>query len=104
MSPVTPAVLNVAVQPDRRSWDELMAANTRDETEGYRVAIWTLKAPRNEPRPSSFRLRCAKPGFPNGTWVSWQQHDGWAIYDGDDMHCSRVSPMACLEWWANRRG
>lgn len=103
MSPVTPTVLNVAVQPDKRSWNELMAANGWDETERYRVGIWTLKAPRIEPRPSSFRVRCDKPGFPNGTWVAWQPHDGWVIYDAEERFVSRTSPLECLAWWASRR-
>jgi hypothetical protein len=92
----------MAVQPDKRSWDELMAANGWDETERYRVGIWTLKAPRVELQPSSFRVRCDKPGFPKGTWVTWQPHHGWTIYDGDDHYSSRRGPDDCLQWWADR--
>lgn len=93
----------MAVQPDKRPWDELMIASGWDETERYRLGIWTLKAPRIEPRPSSFRLRCDKHGFPKGTWVSWQPHDGWVIIDGEDTFCSRASPLDCLNSWHRRR-
>jgi hypothetical protein len=94
----------MAVQPDKRPWAELMVANGWDETERYRVGIWALKAPRVDHTPSAFRLRCDRPGFPKGTHVTWEPHHGWVIYDGDDKHSSRVSPLDCLEWWVARRG
>jgi hypothetical protein len=79
-----------------------MIANGWDETERYRVGIWTLKAPRVDHTPSTFRLRCDRPGFPKGTAVMWQPHRGWVIYDGEEMYCSRAGAKKCLAWWAGR--
>lgn len=93
----------MAVQFDKRPWTELVVANGWDETERYRIGIWTLVAPRVDHTPSSYRLRCDRPGFPKGKGVSWQPHVGWAIYDGDEMYCSRVGASECLTWWAGRQ-
>jgi hypothetical protein len=92
----------MAVQPDKRPWQELLVANGWDETERHRIGIWTLTAPRIDHTPSSFRLRCDRPGFPKGTNVSWLPHDGWVIYDGEAQFASRSSPAACLDWWVSR--
>jgi hypothetical protein len=93
----------MAVQPDKRPWDELMIANGWDETERYRVGIWTLVAPRVDHTPSYFRLRCDRSGFAKGNGVSWQPHDGWTVWDGDANCMSRASPVDCLSWWVSRR-
>jgi len=95
-------VRDMAVQPDKRSWAQLVAEGGRAPTERFRVGIWTLQAPENERTPLNYFLRCDRPRFPNGTGVSRTPHDGWTIWDGDARFSTWASPLECLEWWAAR--
>ena len=93
----------MAVQPDKRPWDQLVEANGWQQTERFRVGIWTLTASKVDVDPRSYNVRCDRPGFPKGTSVSWSPHDGWVMWDGDEKFVTRASPVACLEWWVARR-
>lgn len=92
----------MAVQPDKRAHAIQVAEWGGNETERFRVGVWTLTAWQRHPNPSTYFLRCDRPGFSKGTSVSRNPHDGWTIYDGDAKYSSRESPMRCLEWWASR--
>ena len=98
-------ILRMAVQPDKRAWAEQVAASGGTLTERYRVGVYTLRAPEREVRPSNYFLRSDRPGFEKGHGIGWEPHYGWVIYGtGDEMFCSRVSPLVCLEWWVARYG
>ena len=92
----------MAVQPDKRAWAAQVAEWGGTPTERFRVGEWTLQAQERDIRPSSYFVRSDRPGFPNGTNVSRNPHDGWTIYDGDARFSSHESPLRCLEWWAGR--
>ena len=92
----------MAVQPDKRAHAVQVAEWGGNETERFRVGLWTLTAWQRNTNPSSYFVRCDRPGFPNGTGVSRNPHDGWTIYDGDAKYSSHESPLRCLEWWAER--
>lgn len=93
----------MAVQPDRRPWERLVAENGWQQTERHRVGIWTLTASADDINPQSFNVRCDRPGFPKGAAVFKTPHDGWKIYDGDASYSTWGSPHECLEWWSARR-
>lgn len=93
----------MAVQPDKRAWAAQVAEWGGTLTERYRLVEWTLQAPQRDTNPSSYFLRRDRPGFPNGTGVSRNPHDGWTIYDGDAKYSSRRGPEDCLRWWVDRQ-
>jgi len=97
-------ILRMAVQPDRRAWDEQVAASGGTLTERYRLGVYTLRAPEREVQPLYFFLRSDRPGFEKGRGVGWQPHGGWTTYDGAVQFASRLSPLECLRWWVKRQG
>lgn len=96
----------MAVQPDKRSWDQLSLETGWNLTERRRVGDYTLTAPARDVRPHTFHIRSDRPGFPKHYSVSWDPHDGWTAYDPhgsvDDRFSTRGDPVECLRWWVER--
>ena len=69
----------VTVQPDKRAWATQVADWGGNETERFQVGVRTLTAGQRDTNPSSYFVRCDRPGFLNGTNVSRNPDDGWTI-------------------------
>jgi hypothetical protein len=93
----------MSVQPDNRPYARQLAETGGTLTERYRSGIWTLVAAEREIRPTTFAIRCDRPGVTTTAAVWHNIHDGWTIADGDTYYSSHESPARCLEWWAGRR-
>lgn len=92
----------MAVQPDKRSWERILADTGGTLTERYRAGTWTLVAAERELRPTTYMIRSDRPGFPRHYAVWHNLHDGWTVADGDAYYSSHKSPLKCLQWWAGR--
>jgi hypothetical protein len=85
-------------------WEKTKPAPVPTTEERYRVGEWTLHAAIGEGGPSYFSIRRDGQVRTTGSSVTWQAHDGWVTYDGDERFTSRVGPVACLAWWVGRQG
>jgi hypothetical protein len=93
----------MAVQPDKRPYEQQLAESGGTLTERYRVGTWTLVAAERDLRPTSYSIRSDRPGFEAHHSVWHNLHDGWTVADGDAYFHSHESPLKCLEWWAERK-
>lgn len=84
-------------------WEKAKPAPAPTTDERYRVGEWTLHATIGEREPSYYSVRRDGRTRTTGVSVTWQAHDGWVTYDGEERFASRESPLACLRWWVSRR-
>jgi hypothetical protein len=93
----------MAVQPDKRPYEQQLAESGGTLTERYRVGTWTLVAAERDLQPTSYSIRSDRPGFETHHSVWRNLHDGWTVADRDAYFRSHDSPLKCLEWWARRQ-
>lgn len=84
-------------------WGTPKPAPTSRLIEHYRVDHWTLQAFPEDHNPTNYHLRSDRPGLPKHHGVTRNLHTGWTIHDGDTTYTTWDGPLACLQWWADRR-